>query len=354
MAEFEFLRNLLQSPGVSSFEGLPAGVWREQARDYGAEVGVDAYGNSFARFGKGGRPRVMLAGHIDEIGLLITYVDDSGLLFFTGVGINEGSGLAGQRVRVVGENEQVLGVIGRKPAHLTTNEDRGKRVKLESLWIDIGATDKEDALRRVQPGSFAVFEAPVAELSESRWVSKAMDNRVGAFIALEAARRAQESGAAAEVVAAATTQEEISGVGANVATYRIEPHLAIALDLTHASDVPDVDKKTSGEIRVGKGPVLEVGATVHQGLARRLRECAEREGIPYQAGFSGRRTATDADDIAKVRTGAPTILISVPNRYMHSSCELVDLNDVEGAIKLIERFVTGLESVEDLLPLPRE
>ena len=350
MAEYEFLRNLLQSPGVSSFEALPAGVWREQARKYGAEVDVDAYGNSFARFGEGGKPRVMLAGHIDEIGLLITYVDDSGLLFFTGVGVSEGSGLAGQRVRVVAESEQLLGVIGKKPAHLTTNDDRSKRVKLESLWIDIGARDKEDALRRVKPGAFAVFEAPTIELGESRWVSKALDNRVGAFIALEAARRAQAAGAGAEVVAAATTQEEIAGVGANVAAYRIEPHLAVALDLTHASDVPDVDRKISGEISLGKGPVLELGATVHGGLMRRLRECAEREGIPYQAGFSGRRTATDADAIAKVRTGAPTILISIPNRYMHSSCELVDLHDVEAAILLLERFISGLEGTDDLLP----
>ncbi|HEX7004142.1 MAG TPA: M42 family metallopeptidase [Trueperaceae bacterium] len=350
MTQYDFLRDLLQSPGVSSFEGLPAKVWRDQARAYGAEVETDAYGNSFARFGKGGSPRVMLAGHVDEIGLLITYVDDAGLLYFTGVGINEGSGLPGQRVRVVSEGNELPGVIGRKAPHLSGSDDRGKRVKLESLWIDIGARNKEDALKRVQPGSFAVFEAPVIELGDNRWASKAMDDRVGAFVALEAARRASASGAKAEIVAAATTQEEISGVGANVAAYRIEPDLAIALDLTHASDVPDVDKKSQGEIELGKGPVLEVGATVHQGLMQRLRECAEKEGVPYQRGFSGRRTATDADDIAKVRSGAPTILVSVPNRYMHSPVEIVDLNDVEGAIKLLERFIVELEGAGDLYP----
>ena len=350
MDHSDFLTNLLQSPGVSSFEGLPAKVWRDQARAYGAQVETDAYGNSFARFGVGGSPRVMLAGHIDEIGLLITYIDDKGLLFFTGVGIGEGSGLAGQRVRVVSEGQQVLGVIGRKPPHVSSNEDRSKRVKLESLWIDIGAKDKDDALRRVQPGSFAVFEAPVIQLSENRWASKAMDNRIGAFVALEAAQRAAAAGAKAEVVAAATTQEEIAGVGANVAAYRVEPDLAVALDLTHATDVPDVDKKSQGEIGMGKGPVLEVGATVHQGLMKRLRECADREGIPYQRGFSGRRTATDADDIAKVRGGAPTILVSVPNRYMHSAVEIVDLEDVEGAIRLLERFIVGLEGTKDLYP----
>ncbi|MEX2535523.1 MAG: M42 family peptidase [Trueperaceae bacterium] len=350
MAEYEFLKQLLQSPGVSSFEGLPAGLWREQARELGAQVTTDAYGNSFAGFGEGGGPRVLLAGHIDEIGLLITYIDESGLLYFTGVGISSGEGLPGQRVRVVSDSEQVLGVIGRKPAHLTSNDERSKRIKLEGLWIDIGAEDRDDALQRVQPGCFAVFEAPVIELSENRWASKAMDNRIGAYIALEAAGRAAAAGARAQIIAAATTQEEIAGVGANVATYGIRPDLAIALDLTHASDVPDVEKKTQGDIRLGKGPVIELGATIHQSLAKRIRECAQREEIPFQTGFSGRRTATDADDIAKVRYGAPTILISVPNRYMHSPSEVVDLNDVEGAVLLLERFLCGLEGMEDLLP----
>jgi putative aminopeptidase FrvX len=350
MEQHAFLKRLLESPGTSSFEGLPARLWREEAARHGATVTSDAYGNSFARFGGGRGPRVMLAGHIDEIGLLVTYIDENGLLYFTGVGISDGGQLPGQRVRVVTEDSQILGVVGRKPEHLVPTEERGKRVKLEALWIDIGAKDREDAMTRVRPGSFAVFEAQVLELSETRWASKAMDNRVGAYVALEAARRAAAAGATAEIVAAATTQEEISGVGANVAAYSVEPDLAIALDLTHASDVPDVEKKQQGDIRLGRGPVLEVGATVHQGLAKRLRECAEREGIPLQAGFSGRRTATDADDIPKIRGGAPTILISIPNRYMHTPSEVVDMGDVENAVLLLERFLVGLEESANLLP----
>lgn len=350
MLERDFLRRLLESPGASSFERRPARVWREQARGYGAEVTSDAYGNSFARFSTGGSPRVMLAGHIDEIGLLITYVDESGLLSFTGVGIRDGTGLPARRVRVVSGDREVLGVISRKPDHLVRPEERGKPVKMESLWIDIGAKDKADALNRVQPGNFAVFEGPVLELSESRWAAKAMDNRVGAYVALEAARRAAAAGARAEIVATATTQEEISGVGANVAAYELQPDLAVALDLTHASDVPDVEKKIQGDIRLGAGPVIEIGATVHEGLTMRLRECAQREGIGFQTGFSGMRTSTDADDIPKARSGAPTLLLSIPNRYMHSPSEVVDLNDVEAAVTLLERFLCTLQENGDLLP----
>lgn len=350
MSTRDFLQRLLQSPGASSFEALPAKLWRAEARKSGADVSSDAYGNSFARFGTGRRPRVMLAGHIDEIGLLITYVDESGLLYFTGIGISEGSQLPGQRVRVVTETEQVNGVIGRKPDHLMNADERGKKVKLDSLWIDIGAENREDAQRRVQPGSFAVFEQPVLKMGEHRWASKAMDNRVGAFIALTAAQRASAAGASCELVAAATVQEEISGVGANVAAYEVEPDLAIVLDLTHASDVPNVEKKKQGDIRLGGGPVLEIGATVHQALARRLRGCAEREDISVQFGFSGVRTATDADDIPKVRTGAPTLLLSIPNRYMHSPSEMVDIRDVDSAILLLERFLCELEDIGDLLP----
>src|SRR5690606_9455574 len=158
------------------------------------------------------------------------------------------------------------------------------RMKLEELWIDIGARDKADAQSMVKPGDFAVFEGPVIELPNNRLASKALDNRIGAYIALEAAARAAKAGATAELVAVATTQEEIAVLGAKLAAYSVEPSLAIAIDLTHASDVPNIDKKTEGDISLGKGPVLMFGSTIHLGVAKRLRDHASREGIPLQQG----------------------------------------------------------------------
>lgn len=351
MSDYSFLEQLLQSPGTSSYEAKPARLWREKAREYGAQVTRDAYGNSFAAFGDSTDLTVMIAGHIDEIGLIITHVDDKGYLYFSGIGIGDGRNLMGQRVRVVNEDgEEYIGVIGRKAPHLSAGNEQSKRVKLDELWIDIGAQGKEDALKRVQPGAFAVHEAPPVRMGEHRLVSKALDNRVGAFIALEAAREAAKAGATARVVATATTQEEIGGIGANVATYHVNPDLAIALDVGHATDVPDVSPKLAGEVHLGKGPAIEFGSTVHQGVAKRLRDTAREADLPFQTSFSPRRTFTDADHMAAIRTGAPTVLLSIPNRYMHSPIEMVDLRDVDSAIQLLARFIARIRERDELLP----
>src|SRR5690625_4943913 len=220
MSDYSFLEQLLQSPGTSSYEAKPARLWREKAREYGAQVTRDAYGNSFAAFGDSTDLTVMIAGHIDEIGLIITHVDDKGYLYFSGIGIGDGRNLMGQRVRVVNEDgEEYIGVIGRKAPHLSAGNEQSKRVKLDELWIDIGAQGKEDALKRVQPGAFAVHEAPPVRMGEHRVVSKALANRAvaPALAASRAASRAMK--APTRVVETATTQEEIGGIGANVATY---------------------------------------------------------------------------------------------------------------------------------------
>lgn len=346
-----FLHNLLQAPGTSAFEAKPAAIWRAQAEAYGATVQRDTYGNSFAAFGRS-RPeaplRVMLAGHLDEIGLIVTHIDKEGFLYFKGVGGWDSQQLVGQRVRVVGYKSELLGVIGKKPIHLMESEERTKVSKIESLWIDIGAKSGDEAKAHVRAGDFAVIEQPVVELLNGRLVSKAIDNRLGAYVVLEAARRAFEAGAKAEAVAVATVQEEIGGVGAYIASYTLAPDVAIAVDVTHATDVPSVDVKREGEKPFGSGPELSVGSYVHRGVLARLIETAEAQGIPYSLGTSPARTYTDADDIAKNRTGVPTAVVSIPNRYMHSPNEMVDPEDVENVIKLIAAFIQGLDEGVDL------
>ena len=337
----EYFTDLLNAPGPSSFESRPAAIWRARAERYGAQLQTDAYGNSFARFGSG-KPRVMLAGHVDEIGLIVVHVGEGGLLHVQGIGGWDSQQLVGQRVRVLGYRGDLLGVIGKKAIHLLEPDDRKKVSRIEDLWIDIGAKDGDEARAHVRVGDAAVIEQPPIELLNGRLVSRAIDNRVGAYIVLEAARRAAEAGAGAELVAVATVQEEIGHIGALVASYGLKPDLAIAVDVTHATDLPGVDAKRHGDVPLGSGATLSVGSVVHRGLFGALLDTAEREGIPYRVEANPSRTATDGDDTAKARAGVPTAVVSIPNRYMHSPNEMIDPEDLEAVILLLERFLVGL------------
>ena len=339
--EKDFLTALLSAPGTSGFEKKPADVYAAQAESYGATVKRDSYGDIYATFGAGGKPRVMLAGHLDEIGLLVTYIDKEGFLYFKGVGGWDSQQLVGQRVRVVGYKGELLGVIGKKPIHLMEGDERSKVSKIDNLWIDIGAKSGDEAKEHVRAGDFAVIEQPVLELLNGRLVSKAIDNRIGAFIVLHAARRAAESGA--EVTAVGTVQEEIGGIGAYIASHTLKPDAAIAVDVTHATDIPSVDVKREGEKPFGSGAELTIGSYAHRGLTALLEETAEAEGIPHTFGTSPAHTYTDADDIAKNRGGVPTAVVSLPNRYMHSPNEMVDPEDVENVIKLIAAAIGRME-----------
>jgi endoglucanase len=338
--DLSFLRELTSAAGTSGFEARPAAVWRAHAEAAGAELATDAYGSVFATFRPGGKPRVMLAGHIDEIGLIVSYVDDNGFLYVRPVGGWDPMQLIGQRVRVLGHAGDVIGLVGKKAIHLMSADDRRKVPSMDDLWIDIGATSREEAAARVRAGDTAVIEQPFVELLNGRVASRAIDDRIGAYVALEAARRA---GGSAEVVAVATVQEEIGGVGAGAAAFALEPDVAIAIDVTHAIDTPGLEKKLHGDVTLGGGPVLTAGSYVHRRVMEGLRTTAERESIPVSVGVSPRRTATDADHIAPTRAGTPSAVVSIPNRYMHSPNEIVDLADVERTIELLAAFIGSLD-----------
>lgn len=336
-----FLKKLLTTPGPSSFETRPAQIWREQAKSYGAELELDNYGNSYAIFNTKQKPTVMLSGHIDEIGLLVTYIDKEGLIYFKGIGGWDSQQLVGQRVRIMGYKGDIVGVIGKKPIHLMNPEDRKKISQIDDLWIDIGAKDQDEAKKHVRIGDPAVIEQPYLELLNGRIASKSIDNRIGAYIVLEAARRAAKS--KARVVAVASTQEEIGQVGANVAAYKLEPDVAIAVDVTHATDVPNINKKEVGEIPFGSGANLAIGSVIHRGVFNMLIETAEAQKIPYTIEANPMRTFTDADHIAIARSGIPTAVVSIPNRYMHSPNEMIDSTDLESVIALIAAFIKRLD-----------
>ncbi len=348
-----FLKRLLNTPGPSGFEANAARVWRDEAATFADRVDTDVSGNSWAILGEGGAPRVMLAGHIDEIGLMITHIDDDGFLYFEGIGGWDPQVLVGQRVRLLCREGDVVGVIGKKPIHLIKHEEREKASKITDLWIDIGAQDRDAAQKRgVRVGDPGVLDTQLVELSDDLIASRAIDNRIGAFVVLEALRLlAQGARPGAQVAAVATAQEEIgySGGGARPAAFRLDPQVAIVVDVTFATDAPGVEKKELGEHKLGGGPVLSRGSAAHPLVFERLAQVAEREQIPFTIAASPRFSSTDADAIYLSRAGVATAIISVPNRYMHSPNEIVSLTDLETASKLIAAFVRSLENTDDFV-----
>lgn len=352
-ATVDFLKKLLDTPGPSGFESAPARVWREEVKRFADEVRADVHGNSVGVVNAKGAPRLMLAGHIDEIGLQITHVDDDGFLFFAGIGGWDSQVLVGQRVVLTGPKGAVRGVIGKKAIHVMKADERDKVSKIVDLWIDIGATTKAEALERIRVGDAGVLAAEVQEFPKERIVSRSIDNRIGAYVVAEALRLlAKDKPKHASVHAVATTREEIawSGGGARTSAVDINPDVALVVDVTHATDYPGAEKKLSGDHRLGGGPVLSRGSAVSPVVFDLLIECAEQEKIPYTLQAAPSDTGTDADAIYNSLRGIPTGLVSVPNRYMHSPNEMVSLEDLVRAAKLLAAFARRLAPDTDFIP----
>ena len=351
MSDGSFLDRLLSAPGPSGFESRPARVWRTEASAF-SKVWSDVVGNSYAAVRRSSRPLALLAGHIDEIGLQITHADESGLLRFAGIGGWDPQVLVGQRVRILGAAGDVPGVIGRKAIHLMEPKEREEAVKIKKLWIDVGAESRDEvAGLGVRVGDPAVLAGGVTRLAGDRVASRAIDNRVGAFVVLEALRLIAEGDGSAGAVAVATAQEEIgySGGGARPSAFGLDPDVAVVVDVTHATDVPGVDKALVGEHSLGGGPVLTRGSSTHPGVFELLAATADEIDVPFTIQAAPLRTSTDADAIHLARGGVPTALVSIPNRYMHSPCEVVAVSDLDRAARLIAAFVNRLDRDTDFV-----
>ncbi len=349
----DFLKRLLDSPGPSGFEIQPARVWREEVRGFADELRGDSHGNSLGIVNPKGSPRLMLAGHIDEIGLQITHIDDDGFCYFAAIGGWDSQVLVGQRVVIVGSAGPVRGVIGKKPPHLMKKEEFDKVTQITDLWIDIGAVKRDDALTRVHVGDPAVLDAASLDLPGGRLVSRSIDNRIGAYVVAEALRLlAKQRPAHAAVFAVATTREEIAwtGGGARTSAVDIDPQVALVVDVTHATDWPGADKKQGGDLKLGMGPVFSRGSAVSPMVFDLLVRCAEEEQIPYTVQAAPRDTGTDADAIHNALRGIPTGLVSVPNRYMHSPNEMVAMEDVERVARLLAGFARRLTPEARFIP----
>ena len=349
----EFLKRLLDAPGPSAFEREPARRWRTEAATLTDQVDVDVSGSSWATLPGAGAHRLVLAGHMDEIGVMVSHVDDDGFLSFDAIGGWDAQVFVGQRVVLLGRGGSVPGVIGKKAIHLMEREEREKASKIEELWIDIGAASRAEALARVRVGDPGVLASSVAEFPNGRLVSRSIDNRIGSFIVLEALRLLRGGPPPrATVTAVATSREEISsnGGGARPLAVRLDPTVAVVVDVTHATDMPGMEKRRYGDYRLGGGPVLSRGAAVNDRVFELLAEAAEAEGIPYAVEAAGRDTRTDAEGIFNAGRGIATGLVSVPNRYMHSPNEMVALEDLERTARLLAGFARRLGDDVDLVP----
>jgi putative aminopeptidase FrvX len=341
------LDELLRAGAPSGYEGPAADVWR-QAASFADEQATDGIGSSIARVGSA-QPLLAIVGHIDEIGLIVTHVDEKGFLWFAPVGGWDPQILVGQRVSVLTKEGPVPGVAGRKPIHLLEADQRKKVVELKSMHIDIGAADGEEAAALVRVGDVVVIDTEPQPVLGERLVSKSMDNRLGAYVALESLRRCAEGdGPAGSMAAVAAVQEEIGLFGARTAAFELRPDVAIAVDVTHATDAPGVDEKELGASPLGSGPVIGRGSTLSPRVFELLVETAEAEGIEYSVSASGRGTSTDADVLQISRAGIPTGLVSIPLRYMHSPVEMCDLRDVEAVVALLAAVGSRLNADVDL------
>jgi len=337
----DLLRELLSAPGPSGHEDAPARVWREAAAAF-AEVTSDTLGSSFARVRAAeGAQTLAVVGHIDEIGLAVTNVEESGLLSFTTIGGIPAATLVGQRVDLLTATGAITGAIARKRVPPDQLRDPPK-VELTDLHIDIGARTREEAERLVRVGDAGVWRGEPVELPSGRLMSRALDNRLGAYVALESARRVAEVGADVDVVAVAAVQEEIGLYGARTAAFGLDPQVALVVDVTLATDVPGGDARRTGRAEFGAGALIARGPTLNRQVSDLLAQAAEDEGIPHSFEVYSRLTQTDADEIHWSRAGVPTGLVSVPTRYVHTPTEMCDLADVEAAVRLVVAFAGRL------------
>lgn len=341
------LRDLLTAPGPSGYEGQAAAAFRRVAEGIGAEVATDVMGSSMARVaGTGGGPTVAVIGHVDEIGLIVTHIEDGGFLRFDQLGGWDPVVLPGQRVEIMGRDGTVPGVIARKPVHLLKPDDRKQAPELRHLHIDIGVDSGDEARGSVRIGDAAVLSGAPLEFPHGRFAARALDNRLGCWVALEVARLVGEAGdAAGDVVAVGAVQEELLPrmSGATAVAYDLRPDVAIVVDVTWETGQPGVELGETSQQEFGCGGVITRGAQLHPAVADGLVAAAEAEGIPHVVAASGRGTFTDADSVYLVRAGLPTGLVSIPTRHLHSPVEMAQLSDVEATARIIAAYVRRLE-----------
>lgn len=351
-SDLKFLQDLTEAPSPSGFEQPAAKVFREFVTKFADSVETNVVGSVHATLkGTGDGPSVMLAGHIDEVGMMVNYVSAEGYLSFKSIGGVDAAVLPGMRVDVHTKSGVLRGVMGRMPIHLIDEDQRKSVTKLEKLFIDLGLPgDKVKELVRI--GDPITYGVGFETFGEGMAVSRAFDDKMGAYICARVLENVKKAGGApGDLIAAATVQEELGLRGGHTSAYGVDPVVGIALEVGHATDYPDVDKRNHGEASCGKGPIIARGANINPVVFELLLAAADKEKVAYQIGAEPRGTGTDANAIQLSRGGKAAALVSVPLRYMHTPTEVLALSDIEDAVTILTRFVLDLDPKTDFTPM---
>jgi endoglucanase len=347
----KFFKEILEAPSPSGYEQPVQDIVRRYVADFADIVRTDLHGNVIAGCNPDARLRVMFAGHADQIGLIVSHINDNGYIYTNPIGGWDPQQLIGQRMTIYTAGGPVRAVIARKPIHLLDQDERKQVVKQKELWLDIGAKDKDEAASVVAIGDPVTLELSYQEMRNNLANSPGMDNKTGLWVCVEALRRARERGGLnVALFTVSTVQEEIGLRGAITSAYGVNPHVGVAVDVTHATDCPTIDKTQEGDIKLGGGPVIYRGPNMNPVVVERLRAAAEKAEIKVQWGASGRGTGTDANAIQLARGGVAAGLISVPNRYMHSAVEMISLDDIDQSADLLAEFALAIDKDADFTP----
>lgn len=335
----EFMKKLLTTPSVSGYEEAIQGHALAFGKEFADTQLTDPVGNAVSVVNPDAEHKILLCGHIDEIGFVVTHIDGDGRLHLMSAGGVRAKQYIGSPVQIWHEGKMVSGVIA-------TSSDliRKDKIEVSDLLVDIGAKSKEEALQAVAVGDPVCADVQVRELMNDCFTCRALDDRTGAFVVLEAAKLAKEKGAGIGIYAATTVGEETTGRGAYYAAARIKPDCAVAVDVTWASDAPGTTPSTTGDVKVGGGPVLCMSSSVNKKMNALLKKAADALGMAVQWEIATGRTGTDGDTVLRTYEGIPMALVSIPLRYMHSSVEVGSWKDLDECIRLLAEFLVRLSA----------
>jgi len=345
----KFFKDLLAAPSPSGYEAPAQKIVSDYLSPIADDIEKDLNGNLIAYKKGSGKLKVMLVGHADEIGFIINYIDEQGYIYVKTLGGFDVNLLPGLRIDIYHGDQIVRGVLGKKPVHMMRGSDDNPKLKIEDVWIDIGAKNKEEALKRVKIGDVATYSSQIEMLSDDLIITKATDNKCGVYVAAAVMNELAKKKLKANLYAVSSVGEETTMKGARTSAYQIQPDIAIAIDVTFTSDIPGADKRVYGDVGLGKGPTITLGAALHPAINNKLQELAAKHEIPLQIEVSPGHTGTDADAIHGLRCGSATAVIGIPNRYMHSPNEVISLNDLDNAVKLVAHFIAALDDKFELI-----
>ena len=351
----KFLENLLITPSPTGYESEGQKVWMEYVSQFTNKVESDAYGSAIAKIETSADVMtVMLEAHADEIGMVVQYISDDGFVYLNKLGGSDSTIARAKRVFIHGKDGKVSGVTGNTAIHLQTKKNGGgKEPSWKDIYVDIGATSKEEALEAIQIGDPVTYADDLEYLNDDIISARALDNRIGGFAIAQAMKKINENkkNLAVNVIALNSVQEEVGGFGARMMSYRHMPDAAIVTDVTHATDSPGIDQKEHGQVKLGSGPTVQHGGANHPKLVELIERAAQDHEIKIQHEATSVRTGTDTDSIFYQRTGIPSALVSVPIRYMHSPVETASLKDLKQLIDLMAESVLSMAPDQTFLVL---